>query len=69
MFCDEPFVLDHQLKHKKSQLLLLELDDEEETPQEQSTETTFEPATETLPDHNTPQLSLQASLAFPIFTQ
>lgn len=29
MFCDEPFTPGHQLKHKTSQLLLMEMDDDE----------------------------------------
>lgn len=30
MFCDEPFVSDHQLKHKHSQMLVMKLADDEE---------------------------------------
>lgn len=34
MFCDEPFTLGHQLKHKRSQLLVMEMDKEETVDEE-----------------------------------
>lgn len=29
MFCDEPFTPGHQLKHKQTQLLVMEMDDDD----------------------------------------
>lgn len=34
MFCDEPFTPGHELKHKKSQLLLMEIDDDDSVDEE-----------------------------------
>lgn len=34
VFCDEPFTPGHHLKHKKSQLLLMELDDDDSVDEE-----------------------------------
>lgn len=34
MFCNEPFTPGHQLKHKRSQLLVMEMDEEEPVDEE-----------------------------------
>ncbi|XP_058740833.1 uncharacterized protein LOC131613154 [Vicia villosa] len=54
MFCDELFTPGHQFKHKRSQLMVLELDEDE------STEDIPVPESESLHDFENPQLSLQA---------
>lgn len=57
MFCDEQFTPGHQLKHKRSQLLVLEID-EDESPEEDSVDAAQVVEPEQLFDN--PQLSLQA---------
>lgn len=64
MFCDEPFTPGHQLKHRKHQLMMMEIDDDIPEQEENTTETTQEPEpvlTEVL------QLSLQALMGTPNF--
>lgn len=58
-FCDEPFSLGHHLKHRKNQLMILEMD-EEEPLEPVHTETELTPTSETTPNHDTPLLSLHA---------
>ncbi|MCH92590.1 gypsy/Ty-3 retroelement polyprotein, partial [Trifolium medium] len=60
MFCDEQFTPGHQFKHKKSQLMVLEMDDDDEAPIEEPTIELVGDESETLQAFENPQLSLQA---------
>lgn len=63
MFCEEPFTPGHQLKHKRNQLIVLELENEDDNNIETPTDPLTDPPTYTEPhisNPNQPQLSLQA---------
>ncbi|PNX71153.1 retrotransposon-related protein [Trifolium pratense] len=59
MFCDEQFTPGHQFKHKRSQIMVLELDDDD-TMVEEPTEETNIPESDSLQAFENAQLSLQA---------
>lgn len=59
MFCDEPFTPGHHLKHRRSQMMVMELEGNDDSNEE---EPENEPVLQeiTTPDPETPQMSLQA---------
>lgn len=66
MFCDEQFTPGHQFKHKRSKLMVLEIDDDEAPGDDSTTEATLsEP--DSLQVFENPQLSLQALTGIPSY--
>ncbi|CAJ2675682.1 unnamed protein product [Trifolium pratense] len=68
MYCDEPFTPGHQLKHRRTELMVMELDDDEPVLEELTHAVTQDiPESSIVVSHNidTPQLSVQALSGMP----
>lgn len=70
MFCDESFTPSHQLKHKQTQLLVMEMDDDDYIVTKEPglvEEIAAQPSFYEVPQLSLiPQLSLNAMTGFPI---